>query len=65
MAWTDAQSRLAALFIVMMILPTIAVFIRLWATCVARSRRFGMDDAFAVAPLVCLTVTLCLASHAR
>ena len=43
----------AALSIVMIILPTIAVTLRVWSRLTVKNQRFWWDDWFAIVSLVC------------
>ena len=56
MASTPGPNRgpeVVAFSIVMIILPTIAVALRLWSRLTPKSQRFWWDDWFAIASLVC------------
>ena len=43
----------AVLSLIMMILPTIAITLRVWSRLTLKSQRFWWDDWFAIASLVC------------
>lgn len=45
---------ITALAIVMMILPTIAVALRVWSKITPKSQNLWWDDWFAIASLVCV-----------
>ena len=46
---------LQALLIVMIVLPTIAVVLRVWSRLTLKGQRFWWDDWFAIASLVCVS----------